>query len=476
MRIPRVWLVLAAGGALLAAAAPVPQPAPSQARARHVIVLFADGAALSQWELARAVGETVPGTPPLAFHAELAPAASLGMLQTEAADARVTDSAASATAMFCGVRTRNGAVGVDAGGRPVGSVLEEAHRRGYRVGIVTTTEVTDASPAAQVAHVRSRDLDDEIVRQIVNAPDERAGGTRPHPFIAETGWLDVVLGGGAKRFPPAALEALARAGFPPPVRDRAGLAAAAGPRILGLFARGDLEFEVDRAPDTTEPTLSEMAEAAIRALSADPARPFYLFVESEATDTAGHGNDARALVEALRELDRALAIALRFRREHPEDTLVIVTADHETGGLSHTGNVRPPVGPGLAALSRPRPSLRRIADTVGGAGTPEEAADRAREALGLTGELPAGEGVALRAGAPASAARDGKRPERNRALRLAELDSRRTGVAFGTSGHTSEPVPVLALGPGAERFAGFYPNTGFRERLEAALLPPPEGK
>ena len=104
--------------------------------------------------------------------------------------------------------------------------------------------------------------------------------------------------------------------------------------MLGLFADEDMDFEIDRDA-AQEPTTAEMAAAALRALSQASPNGFVLLVENENTDTAGHMNDAAALMRALWAFDDAVKVALDFQRRNP-DTLVIVTGDHETGGFSPT--------------------------------------------------------------------------------------------------------------------------------------------
>ncbi len=118
------------------------------------------------------------------------------------------------------------------------------------------------------------------------------------------------------------------------MQDAAALRKAGKTRLLGLFADEDLDFEIDRNPN--EPSTAEMAAAALRVLEGNSPNGFVLFVENENTDTAGHRNDAAALMHALWALDDALQVALDFQRRTPNETLIIVTGDHETGGFSMT--------------------------------------------------------------------------------------------------------------------------------------------
>jgi alkaline phosphatase len=253
-----------------------------------------------------------------------------GLVATSSADpvATVTDSAAAATAIATGTKTYNGAIGVGPDGNPVPTVLELAKRAGKSAGLVTTCQVTDATPAAFGAHVPYRIDQREIARQ----------------FIEESS-VDVILGGGRRWWSPEEAEAL------DDLTDRArtlGYRYAAtaeelrreqSSRMLGLFA-GDELFLQD-PPEGEEMSydppirLWELATIAIDTLSANP-HGFFLMVEEAAIDRMGHRNHAGLALKGVHELDRAVKVARDFAEQDGE-TLLIVTADHECGGLSLSG-------------------------------------------------------------------------------------------------------------------------------------------
>ena len=264
-----------------------------------------------------------------------------GLVHTSCADplADVTDSAAAATALATGVKTNNGVIGLDPSGAVVPTILELAKAAGKATGLVTTCQVTDATPAAFGAHVPDRRDQSEIARQ----------------FIEESG-VDVILGGGAdwwrplgqaRRFPSHPLDDPAAAGLSrhgdliERARDHGYAAAFAPdelhalprPKAIGLFANQEL-FRQSRPGegDHYDPpiTLAELTATAIRLLSRHP-DGFFLMVEEAAIDRMGHYNNARLAIQAVHELDRAVA---RARKESDDaETLLIVTADHECGGL-----------------------------------------------------------------------------------------------------------------------------------------------
>lgn len=294
----RALLALLAG----AAAAGCGSPGPTR-----VILFMADGAGNGHWTAARIA------RPDLA----VATFAVQGQMDSRGADHLVTSSGPGATAIATGVRTRLRAVGVGPDDEPLTSVLEYAERRGMATGLVTTTMLTDATPAAFAAHFPRRDHL-EIARQMA---------TRP---------VTVLLGGGRRMFAAAvlddgetALDAMRR-------RYRYVDAPAALRRLdlntvsalLGLFAEEDLPPAPAR-----QPTLAEMTETALAVLDRDP-DGFFLLVETEETDTQAHENAPfGAIATEMLAYDDAIRVAAQYRMRHP-GTLVIVTSDHECGGIS----------------------------------------------------------------------------------------------------------------------------------------------
>lgn len=242
----------------------------------------------------------------------------VGLVDTRSASDKVTDSAASATSYATGIETYNGAIGVDADSLPVPTVLEVAAQRGMATGLVATSRITHATPAAFAAHVPSRGSEWEIARQ-----------------IAEQG-VTVVLGGGLAAFQdstrPDSLDLLT------PIRnghtyvETAEQLAALDPdtvrSLFGLFTPSHMPHAADRSP-----TLPQMTAAAIAVLDHD-SDGFFLMVEASQPDWRGHSNEPLEAVTAeMLDFDAAIGAALEYRHKHPE-TLIVVTADHETGGLA----------------------------------------------------------------------------------------------------------------------------------------------
>jgi alkaline phosphatase len=252
--------------------------------------------------------------------------ATHGWAQTGSANDPVTDSAAAATAMSTGVKTNNGVVGMDADFNIVFSILEEAKSRGKMVGLVTTTQLTHATPAAFAAHISNRNFMTGIADQMLDAE------------------VDVILGGGEDEFiPDTEIGCYPEAGERNDGRNLLTEAIALGYtyvcepadfsavdpastiRLLGLFADEGM-------PRPFSPSLAEMTQKAIDILSKST-KGFFLMVEGGQIDWASHSNDADNAISDTIELDNAVKVARDYILVD-NDTLVIVTADHETGGMS----------------------------------------------------------------------------------------------------------------------------------------------
>ncbi|HYF26837.1 MAG TPA: alkaline phosphatase [Baekduia sp.] len=242
-------------------------------------------------------------------------------------DGAVTDSAAAATAFATGHKTSNGAVAVDPAGRPLPTILERAKAAGKATGLVTTSLLTDASPAAFAAHVADRREHEEIARQYLDR-------TRP----------DVLLGGGARAFGAGLLARAERLGYEV-LHSAREMRASRGRRLLGLFASGPL-FHAAPEPDgvyAPPVSLAAMTRKALTTLGRHR-RGFFLLVEEEAIDELAHANNAELVAAAGVAFDAAVGAARAYARRHPS-TLVVVGGDHETGGLSVVDGGRP-AGPG----------------------------------------------------------------------------------------------------------------------------------
>lgn len=406
--------VLAAVVALAgcAAATPAPgSPAPPPPPARSVILISGDGMGAAHREAARLSLAGFDG----ALEMDRLPVA--GLLTTDPRDPKtaVTDSAAAATAWSTGRKTYNGAISVDEARRPLPVLGVAARASGRSTGLVTTSQVTDASPATFFARTPDREQQDVIARQYL-----------------DEGKPDVILGGGEDWWRPAGVPGAypdnpaedpteASKGTQGDLVERARglgyavvdspaqLQSAPGPKVLGLFANEEMfQQKPEGQGDVYSPVvdLPTMTGKALDVLSANP-QGFFLFVEEEGVDEFASQNNGPRVLQAISRLDATVALARRYVAANP-DTLLVVTGDHEAGGLTVEGS--------------------DVTDDESGDGMSAE-----------DGPFPV-------AGSQQSFVMD-----------------------WTTDGHTGVPVPVTAEGPGAARFGGENPNTFVHRVLSEAM-------
>jgi alkaline phosphatase len=297
--------------ALLFASTPaVPQPRP--AAPKNIILFIADGAGSGHYTIARHLRKENfrIGTMPV-----------IGLSSTFCANRTVTDSAAGASALATGIKTNYEMVSLDPQTlKPVETVLERAEANGKATGLVSTAYFWDATLSAFAAHANHRH--DPGVRE----------------QMMEKG-IEVLAGGGLESFgkdPLPAFDAYASQYGYTPIDTRQELDAAKGTRLLVSFPSRD------RNADFAEARLADLTAFAIRHLEADP-DGFFLMVEHEGTDGASHQNNEADARAAMISFDEAVGVALDFASKRT-DTLVVVTSDHETGGLriSETRNLARP--------------------------------------------------------------------------------------------------------------------------------------
>lgn len=420
------------------------------AQARNIILLIGDGMGPShiwatQLYATRELGKSLRMV-------ELMNSGHTAYLVNDTADAIVTESAAAATQIACGVRVPARAVGMGPDGRtPCRTLLEIAKDAGMATGLVTTSGITDATPAAFSAHVADRGDESAIaVQQLRLGVDVLLGGARRF-------FLPAFAGGSRKDARKLADEAR-RAGYALP-NTAAELAGIRSGKILGLFSMGNMAFDIDRSA-SGEPSLAEMAASALSVLAPNPGGLFVM-IEGGRIDHAAHANDTAAMIREVLAFDEAVGVALQFQRRHP-NTLVIVTADHETGGMALTG-IAAGTSINFAALRSARSSLETLLAALG----EKPAAARIKNALRQQLGLAIGEDEAQ--------ALAGDLSKRNAALTyiptprvLVPILQRHLGVGWASQGHTAAPVFAFGSGPGAESLVGFRHNTElFRVMLDA---------
>jgi alkaline phosphatase len=410
VRCPAIAAALLLALALAASAAcgdgeETPDARTDRGTAKNVILLIGDGMGAPHRAAARLYsvgreGDLVMDTLPIA-----------GMARTWSTESVVTDSAAAGTALATGVKTFNKAIAVDPSENPVPTILEKAQEAGKSVGLVTTVQLAHATPASFAAHNADRDDYLGIALDMFNHD------------------VDVLLGGGEDYLLPVGTpgcypddgdrtdnrnlidEAVAKGyEYVCNEADFDAVDPSVTNKLLGTFA--DTAMARPYAP-----SLAEMTATAIAILSNNP-EGFFLMVEGGQIDSAAHISDGLNTIGDTLGFDQAVKAALDFQVENP-DTLVIVTADHSTGGLA-------------------------VVDTPPGEACPEPLPDDPRECKNALQE-------------------DGP---------FEESGGVKFWLDWSSVSHTGDDVPVTAIGPHAIDLAGYYENTHiFQVMREALALP-----
>lgn len=278
------------------------------ARPKNVILMIGDGMGLSQITAA-----SVAKRDGLAMET----CQHIGLVRTYAANKLITDSAAGATAMATGVKTYNGAIGVDMKVEKVKNIVEYAEEAGIATGVITTTHVTHATPACFFSHQKSRTKVNELV-----ALDFLSSG------------LEVLIGGGFKYFQTREdkrdllREAEKKGYFVCDALDKLDRYC---PKKLLCLPWAELPPQMPTRGDF----LTKATEKGIEVLN-NYDKGFFLMVEGGQIDWGGHNKNTDYIIRELLDFDEAVAAALAFAAKDG-NTLVIITADHETGGLSING-------------------------------------------------------------------------------------------------------------------------------------------
>lgn len=238
---------------------------------------------------------------------------NVGFSQTQSADNYTTDSAAGGTALATGQRVKNGVVAMDENGNPVKSILYLSEENNKATGLVSTSAITHATPASFIAHQPHREMYEDIAADFVGSG------------------IDIFIGGGRNHFTKRKdgrnlLEELQQLDYK--VFNSLEEAASASTAPIAILTA---EEHNPSYPERGE-MLPEATKKAIEVLSNNE-NGFFLMIEGSRIDWGGHANNISEVVQETLDFDRAIGVALAFAAENKE-TLVIVTADHETGGLT----------------------------------------------------------------------------------------------------------------------------------------------
>ena len=442
-------------------------------QAKYVFYFIGDGMGLNQVNTTEMyLGEQQGriGTEPLCF----ASFPVAGMATTFSASNSITDSSAGGTALATGVKTYNGAIGVDANKERVMSVAERAKRAGKKVGVTTSVSIDHATPAAFYGHQPDRSMYYEIALQLPEAGFDFYAGSG---FLKPARTFD-------KKDAPSIYPIFEQAGYTIArgLDEYEAKADGAGKMIL-MQKEGanssSLPYAIDRREGDL--TLAQITESAIDFLSRDNKKGFFLMVEGGKIDWACHSNDPATMVKEVIDMDNAVRVAYEFYKKHPKETLIVITADHETGGLA-LGNSNYTLNlksldcqkQSVDLLSRALTDLRK---SKGNKATWEDVKALLTERMGFWGELtPTWEQEKmLRDEFESSFVRNKVVFEESLYSKTEPLAavakkvlSQMSKLGWTTGSHSAEYVPVFAVGAGSKLFMGKMDNTDIPKRIAKA--------
>ena len=394
-----------------------------------------------------------------------------GIATTFSASNSITDSSAGGTALATGTKTYNGAIGVDVDKQALRSVAYRAQASGKKVGIATSVSVDHATPAAFYAHQENRNYYYEIACELPQSGFD---------FFAGAGFLKPSTTSDKQKATPV-YEVIEEGGYAiARGLDEYEEKADDADKIVLIQEEGKasdcLPYALDREEDDL--TLEQITESAIDFLMKDNRKGFFLMVEGGKIDWACHNNDPATTFAETIDLDNAIGVAYEFYKKHPKETLIIVSADHETGGLglgsgTYTLN--------LKALAHQRQSLdvlsRLITDLRRQETSWEQVKALLAERMGFWDELPLTweQEKALRDAYETSFVKhkvEFKETLYSKTEPLAvaanEVMCEIAHLGWTSGSHTAEYVPVYAVGAGSELFMGKMDNTDIPKRIAKA--------
>lgn len=392
---------------------------------------------------------------------------NVGLVNTQSATNGVTDSAAGGTALSTGNKTKNGALGVLKDlTTPVTSIAEWAQEADAAVGITTSVSIDHATPASFYAHIGSRNESYKIGEQLTKtdvdfygasdfvSPNNPNGGSDLYEQAKANGFT---IARGYKDYQKKSKKADKMILFQPEEASKVD--------------RGSIPYALDRTKDDL--SLQDITRAAINFLMKKQGDKdgFFLMVEGGKIDWACHANDPVFVSEVI-DLDNAVKVAYEFYQQHPDETLIVVTADHETGGLVLG---RGPYELNLKAISHQRMSmvklereLKAMKDAKGDKFTWEEAKKFLTENFGFWESVKVSNDQTARLERSWNEFKEGKSGADRLCNTVKHIISECALIGWQSGGHSNGYVPAFAIGAGAELFHGRFDNTEISKKIAKA--------
>ncbi len=432
---------------------------------KYIFYFIGDGMGVGAVSNAQLYNRTVLGneTPIMLTRMPVA-----GYATTHSYSSPVTDSSAAGTALATSTKTRNGMLGMGPDTVAVTSMAEILHRNGFGVGLVTTVAPDDATPGAFYAHVPNRAMYYEIGKDAASSGYEFLAGANLRGLKDKNGK------------PTDLLKVLNESGVEI-VRGTDNLRFTDSRRVILLSPdttrMNEIGLTVDSIPGAM--LLEDMTQACIDHLMKTNPDKFFMMVEGGSIDHAGHANDAATSVTETISFSKALEAAYRFYEAHPEETLIVVTADHETGGMI-TANRNHHYWVDFSALKYQRIAKDTFADYVrrqvmsGHEYTWPEMKEFLKEKMGFYSEITLTEeqDASLREKFEENFTRHSGEEQKTLynaynafTIEVFDLMNRLSGIGWTTNDHSGTMVPVYAAGVDAMNFSGTMDNTQIPARI-----------
>ncbi len=429
---------------------------------KYVFYMIGDGMSSSQRQLAEYYAQEQKHDDSYKLTINSMPVT--GIITTRSANTLVTDSAAAGTALATGVKTDNGMIGMTPDSKKLKTLLEGAEGKGWATGLVTTTRITHATPATFAAKNVSRDNEAQIADDLSAANiDYLAGGgasfflkkgeqskrTDDRDLVSEmkTHGYKTFIGGDS-------------------VDDLMEYKPKAGDKVFAALSSSHLPYDIDRVNQKMDmPSLAELTQKGVDLLSQDK-DGFFMMVEGGRIDHAAHANDIAGTINDTIAFDDAVKVAVDFYNEHPNETLIVVVGDHETGGMG--------LGQGenyFMNLDKVAKFDESIEDSLQGVyqGSRPEFYLHLANKFSLT-DLTDSEKKQIETAMDFvdSGDKDEAQLYGNYdpvAITVAHITSKRAGIYWTSYAHTGTQLPVTAEGVGAQSFGGFKDNTEVAQTL-----------
>ncbi len=435
---------------------------------KYVFYFIGDGLGASQRQVAEYYAQQVAGNKKLKLAMNQMEVA--GINTTYSSDSLVTDSAAAGTALATGYKTNNGVISQLPDGENVKSLIEAAQEQGWATGIASTTRLTHATPAVFASHNKSRNAENDIAADMSDSGvDFFVGGGFRH-FVKQDGEFK-----SKRKDDRDLIKEMADAGYQTFVGEKSAAAfkkftPQKDAKVFAALTYSHIPYELDRINDkeSSIPALSAMTAKGVDVLMSHN-KPFFFMVEAGRIDHACHANDVAGSIYDTLALDDAIKVALDFYQQHPQETLIVLVGDHETGGL----------GLGFAknyflkmeAVQATKASIEDVMDKVY-TGDVDAYLNTVAKRFGLA-DMTDSEKARLveaaklqDAGAKDAAMYGSYSPTQ---VAVAHILSERANVEWTTFAHTATQIPMGAVGVAAMNFMGFKDNTEIAKTMADVL-------